>query len=781
MGGLLKYAQHRKRISHMTLKTLRVLIIYFALHPASLLAVQRGAAEQPPDLPPRVYLRVHALCIGIDKYRSPGIPDVPFGVNDAESIGLVLKEKYGYTVRTLIGPRATKENILEALNGYRSELGPDEGLIVFFAGHGQTVQQIKAEQGQRGYLIPYDARLSLKDTSDPGEWEEQAIGMGWLGNQAKACKARHVLILADACFSGFIGRRGGLSGREDLRQLISRPSRIAITSGTEGQSAFSDTGLNHGIFTHFLLNELRTGESISAMELFEWVRRGVADRSGGTMTPQFREIVINNGEFVFIPTALSDKEAAAAVIQFNQQLIAREKKKTTLDDLRGVLETNNYRYAVDAPEKERVWRARFKRFADNASLGDPVAMACMVYSLRKGVGVQRNDRKAYQWAQQAFQTGDATGIEAMSFCLYDGVGVERNQVAALKLMKAAADNGSAMAKSALAYDLLSTNPTAAEVKTAVKLLNEAIGGGSNVARTLLASCYNGDYPGYPLDARKAVAIATPAAENGYPKAQFLLYEIYSRGLPGVQRDQERALLWLKRSASAGLAVAQSHLGTEHYPKRWTDTQLNLDNNFDEVRKWSELAAAQNEPVAQMSLSMMCQYGDGVPVDYQRARNYLERAAKAGLTPAILRLGILHRTGGMYPKDNKKALQFYKTAAAMKSAEACYWLGVMTAKEEGEVQMRNESYYERYDPMGLTRMIDRDEIRAESLHWFIQSVKFGYPDAITRIKEMDYLIDASTLGRLRRNHPESYDDLSEMIKSDLIPSPDLRRTFQHQTD
>jgi uncharacterized caspase-like protein len=46
------------------------------------------------------------------------------------------------------------------------EAGPRDAVIIFFAGHGQVVNL--PDGARAGFLLPFDADVSLDDVSDPG-------------------------------------------------------------------------------------------------------------------------------------------------------------------------------------------------------------------------------------------------------------------------------------------------------------------------------------------------------------------------------------------------------------------------------------------------------------------------------------------------------------------------------------------------------------------------------------------------------------------------------------
>ena len=85
--------------------------------------------------------RFHALVIGIDNYRY--LPKLLTARKDATEIARVLEDEYGHEVKLLLDPN--RDQIVEALDIYRETLGPEDNLLIFYAGHGWLDQE--ADQG----------------------------------------------------------------------------------------------------------------------------------------------------------------------------------------------------------------------------------------------------------------------------------------------------------------------------------------------------------------------------------------------------------------------------------------------------------------------------------------------------------------------------------------------------------------------------------------------------------------------------------------------------------
>jgi hypothetical protein len=161
----------------------------------------------------------HALVIGIDTYRE--LPNLRAAVRDARDIAEVLSTEYAYQVTLLENP--TRYQILYHLNALREALGENDNLLVYYAGHGEL------DAAGEGYWQPADAV-----SGDRGTW----IANRQIAEILEAMLARHVMVVADSCYSGSLPDASlALSPSDDdarMRwedEMLARRSRTALTSG----------------------------------------------------------------------------------------------------------------------------------------------------------------------------------------------------------------------------------------------------------------------------------------------------------------------------------------------------------------------------------------------------------------------------------------------------------------------------------------------------------------------------------------------------------------------
>lgn len=267
--------------------------------------VRVGAGQAPGAPAGSAYRKLHALVVGINRYASPGIPPLAYAENDAREIARVLRDLYGFdTVTLLLGADATRDRIVEALASLqdRSVVASDDGVVIYFSGHGQTVPTASGEQG---YLLPVDARVNLDDVHNAAPFRRYAIRMDDLRSDADAIPARHILFLVDACYSGYLSSKALDETPPELVTALRYPARQVITAGTKGERAVEHHAWGHGAFTYKLLERLRIEtEPVSATSLGAWLKRAVPREVAArapqySLTPQAKYLS-GDGDFYFI-------------------------------------------------------------------------------------------------------------------------------------------------------------------------------------------------------------------------------------------------------------------------------------------------------------------------------------------------------------------------------------------------------------------------------------------------------------------------------------------------
>ncbi|NNL84081.1 MAG: hypothetical protein HKP27_00425 [Myxococcales bacterium] len=257
-----------------------------------------AAPPRRPKLPPINFGNYHALVIGNNNYRS--LPTLDTARNDAEVDSRILKTKYGFNVTTLYD--ADRYQTLSALNNLRRDLTEKDNLLIYYAGHGEL-----DKTNMRGHWLPVDA-----EAESTANWISNVA----LTDMLNSMNARHVLVVADSCYSGALTRSslarldGGLSDEARVKwieTMVAKRSRTALTSG--GLAPVLDSGGGrHSIFARALIDVLEGNEAVlEAQRVFQEVSARVTYEAPIEQLPQYSPIRFaghESGDFFFVPAVL---------------------------------------------------------------------------------------------------------------------------------------------------------------------------------------------------------------------------------------------------------------------------------------------------------------------------------------------------------------------------------------------------------------------------------------------------------------------------------------------
>jgi uncharacterized caspase-like protein len=227
-----------------------------------------------------------ALLIGVSDYE-PGLEALPAAANDVAAMEQVLVNPemgdFAATAITLLQnpPRQTMEDALYNLFTNRHK---DDLLLLYFSGHGVvdeggefyfTSRYTRKEQGK---LVPTTA-VSARSVR---EWMEQS-------------RSQRKVIILDSCFSGAFakGVKAKDSGSINPEQFLGSKGTAILTASTSTQYALTQEGFDLSIYTHFLVEGIRTGGAdrdndgwIAMDELHAYASSKVRE-AAPAMTPEF--------------------------------------------------------------------------------------------------------------------------------------------------------------------------------------------------------------------------------------------------------------------------------------------------------------------------------------------------------------------------------------------------------------------------------------------------------------------------------------------------------------
>lgn len=182
----------------------------------------------------------------IAPFIPPFAPHLQYAENDAWTMAGLLQMMYGFdVVIPLVGPEASRANILNTIKQVKRLAKDGDEVVFYFAGHG--AQQLKSLYG-RGWGVASEGIVTDEGTKVDFIWDKD------LDKAFQGFDTRRIVFIFDSCLSGGMTELAGLG-----RMVLMATSKDGI-SAEAGEMPDPNTGetwvINHGLFTYFLLGAL---------------------------------------------------------------------------------------------------------------------------------------------------------------------------------------------------------------------------------------------------------------------------------------------------------------------------------------------------------------------------------------------------------------------------------------------------------------------------------------------------------------------------------------------
>lgn len=210
---------------------------------------------------PKAEAKNYAIVIG-SNYSSlpegtiipPFIPPFPTQLNWAEDDAIAMAGVLGGfdTVIPLIGPDATRANILAAIRQVKRLAEDDDQVVFYYSGHG--AQLLKAEKA-RGWGAASEGIVTDEGATVDFIWDKD------LDKAFNDFDADRIVFIFDSCLSGGMTELAGQG-----RLVLSATTRDGIAAEDAAPGDPMNLGINHGFFTFFLLSAITgNGAQVDAM------------------------------------------------------------------------------------------------------------------------------------------------------------------------------------------------------------------------------------------------------------------------------------------------------------------------------------------------------------------------------------------------------------------------------------------------------------------------------------------------------------------------------------
>lgn len=249
------------------------------------------AAPAPDQTSEAVASRPHkALVIGVQKYLYEKSLFNP--TRDAEEMTRTLKE-LGYEVTTLVNEKTTSAAIRVEIDRYIKNLAPGDVSVFYFSGH--------------GYMHQGNNFLAAADAGGPNAVD---VNLAQLIEDISQRSPRASILLLDACSSWPKGAdRNGLGHlNRDIK------GTLVAYAASPGQTALDLPPGQHGLFTLYLLKNLRNQESISTIMVK--VRKDVVEyveKKNHAQTPYVIDVLMDVVSFSGRPSMMTSSPSTTAL------------------------------------------------------------------------------------------------------------------------------------------------------------------------------------------------------------------------------------------------------------------------------------------------------------------------------------------------------------------------------------------------------------------------------------------------------------------------------------
>ena len=273
----------------------------------------------------------YALVAGVCGYTGDRALNSP--CRDAREVRRLLIGKLGYAPQNILylidkpdpgeptdGP-PTAANLRLQIEKFRARFSArdESSFLFYYSGHGGYEKGARKDYGvlqPAGYFEQPDLPMS-----DRG-WDMQEL----LDGIRKGIPSRHVMVVLDACYSGWaVGAKGDATLTDAMHSLWKERAEVVITAGTKGQRAWEDEAEEggwqwggHSALTAFLLEGLgasgrpaadtNVDSVVTDEELARYLRArvpaAVRELKRSEQLPQFfrfDEQLPKSGQFLFIP------------------------------------------------------------------------------------------------------------------------------------------------------------------------------------------------------------------------------------------------------------------------------------------------------------------------------------------------------------------------------------------------------------------------------------------------------------------------------------------------
>ena len=230
---------------------------------------------------------LNVITVGVNQYKDPML-NLNYSVADAKSIESMISEKKLHNFaklleRRLLDENATKAAIVETLKNAAANLGQNDTLVLYLAGHGVAING-------DWYFLPYETTLQ----EDWNAYKNLGISANEIQFLLAGIPAQKIMVMLDSCNSGAsmeAFRNLQNTQRHFGRSISKSVGLVFLAATTKDQEAAELTDLGHGLFTYVVTNGMK-GEADNTPKDQEVSAHELANFSATTI-PAFSRKYLN--------------------------------------------------------------------------------------------------------------------------------------------------------------------------------------------------------------------------------------------------------------------------------------------------------------------------------------------------------------------------------------------------------------------------------------------------------------------------------------------------------
>jgi Caspase domain len=222
-----------------------------------------------PASPPvaKPFPRQRAILIGADQYQH--FQELKYSGKDVRDMARLFRESLDFDktdVLEFTGDAELKpqrSTILHHVKEFlKRDIKPDELLLFYFSGHGMIDSESRED-----YLLPVDAT--------PNELSDTGISVTHVTKRLIETGCRNIVMFVDACRENLDGAKGTISIGEASKKALERDGIVTFFSCDPRERSYEIGELEHGSFTHCLMNAIQEGEYSTVEAIDRYLRDNV--------------------------------------------------------------------------------------------------------------------------------------------------------------------------------------------------------------------------------------------------------------------------------------------------------------------------------------------------------------------------------------------------------------------------------------------------------------------------------------------------------------------------